>query len=252
MRHLFWLSEEQCEKIQPLLPDEVRGVPRVDDGRVLSGIIPIIKRGLPCSDGPAEYGPAQTIDNRSARWGEKGVFARLFAALLAEAATPDGLALDSTPLKVHRTAGSGRNKGGADRGIGNSRGARNSKVQAVTDQQGGPVVLALTAGQVSDFVPAQEGLAAAPKASAVMADRGYHSDQWRDCSKERGAQPVLPPKKNRKLQYRYDKILSKTRQRLERCFCRRKDFRRLATRYDRQPYLFLAALFLVSIVAFWL
>jgi transposase len=64
MRNLFWLSEEQFEKIKPLLPDDVRGVPRVDDRRVLSGIIHLIKRGLPWSDGPAEYGPAQTIYHR--------------------------------------------------------------------------------------------------------------------------------------------------------------------------------------------
>lgn len=73
MSNLFWLSEEQFEKIKPLLPDDVRGVPRVDDRRVLSGIIHVIKRGLHWSDCPAEYGPAKTIYNRYARWGEKGV-----------------------------------------------------------------------------------------------------------------------------------------------------------------------------------
>jgi transposase len=46
MSKLFWLSEEQFEKIRPLLPDDVGGVPRVDDRRVLSGIIHVIKRGL--------------------------------------------------------------------------------------------------------------------------------------------------------------------------------------------------------------
>jgi transposase len=114
------------------------------------------------------------------------------------------------------------------------------------------VVLVLTAGQVSDFVPAQECLEAAPKTAAVIADRGYDSDEWRDFIKERGANPVIPPKKNRRVQYHYDKILYRNRNRIERFFCRRKDFRRVATRYDRQPYLFLAAVFLASIVAFWL
>ena len=81
MSNLFWLSEEQFEKIKPLLPDDVRGVPRVDDRRVLSGIIHVIKRGLPWADCPAEYGPAKTIYNRYARWGEKGVFARIFVGV---------------------------------------------------------------------------------------------------------------------------------------------------------------------------
>ena len=101
-------------------------------------------------------------------------------------------------------------------------------------------------------MPARACLEAAPKAAAVIADRGYDSDALRDFIKERGAKPVIPPKKNRKVQYRYDKILYKTRNRVERFFCRLKDFRRVATRYDRQPYLFMAAVFLVSIVAFWL
>src|SRR5919202_959378 len=111
MSNLFWFSEEQFKKIQPLLPNDVRGVPRVDDRRVLSGIVHVIKHGLRWSDCPAAYGPAKTIYNRYARWGEKGVFARLFAALVAEAGTPDSLAIDSTHIKAHRTAGSGRKKG---------------------------------------------------------------------------------------------------------------------------------------------
>ena len=111
MSNLFWFSEKQFAKIQPLLPNDVRGVPRVDDRRVLSGIIHVIKHGLRWSDCPAEYGPAKTIYNRYARWSEKGVFARLFATLVAEAGSPDSLAIDSTHIKVHRTAGSGRKKG---------------------------------------------------------------------------------------------------------------------------------------------
>ena len=66
-------------------------------------------------------------------------------------------------------------KGGADRGIGSSRGGRNSKVHAVADDKDHPVFLKLTPGNVSDFVPAKECLAAAPKAKAILADRGYDS-----------------------------------------------------------------------------
>ncbi len=112
--------------------------------------------------------------------------------------------------------------------------------------------MVLTAGNVSDFVPAKECLEAAPKAASIIADRGYDSDELRDFIKERGGKPVIPPKINRNVQYRYDKALYKTRNRVERFFCRLKDFRRVATRYDRQPYTFMAAVFLASIVAFWL
>jgi transposase len=111
MSNLFWLSEEQFEKIKPLLPNDVRGVPRVDDRRVLSGIIHVIKHGLRWSDCPAEYGPAKTIYNRYARWGEKGVFSRLFAALVAEAGPPDSLAIDSTHVKFIAPPGAGVKRG---------------------------------------------------------------------------------------------------------------------------------------------
>ena len=111
MSKLFWLSEEQIEKIKPLLPNKVRGVALVDDRRVLSGIIHVIKRGLHWSDCPTEYGPAKTIYNRYARWSEKGVFARIFATLVAESGAAESLSIDSTHIKVHRTAGCGRKKG---------------------------------------------------------------------------------------------------------------------------------------------
>lgn len=112
MSGLFWLSEAQFEKIKPLLPDKMRGVKRVDDRRVLSGIIHVIKRGLHWSDCPVEYGPSKTIYNRYVRWSEKGVFACIFAALVAEGGQTDTIAIDSTHIKVHRMAGSGRKKGG--------------------------------------------------------------------------------------------------------------------------------------------
>ena len=64
MSHLFWFSQEQFAKSQPLWPNDVRGGPRVDDRRVLSGIVHVIQYGLRWSDGPAAYGPAETIANR--------------------------------------------------------------------------------------------------------------------------------------------------------------------------------------------
>ncbi len=69
------------------------------------------------------------------------------------------------------------------------------KIYAVTDQQGRPVVLALTASQVSDFIPAQVCLEAALQAAAVIADRGYNSDELRGFIKQRGAKPVIPPRR---------------------------------------------------------
>lgn len=110
----------------------------------------------------------------------------------------------------------------------------------------------MTAGNISDYVPAKACIAAAKKAKHVIADKGYDSDDLRKFIRKRGAKPVIPSRKNRKKKRRYNKKIYKTRNRVERFFCRLKDFRRVATRYDRHPYTFMAAVFLASIVAFWI
>ena len=106
----FWLSEEQFSKIKPLLPNKPRGVPRVDDQRVLSGIIFCLQRGYRWSDVPPEYGPAKTLYNRYKRWSEAGVFERIFEALARGGADPDTLMIDASHVKTHRIAANGVKK----------------------------------------------------------------------------------------------------------------------------------------------
>ena len=106
----FWLTEEQFNKIKPLLPNKPRGVPRVDDRRVISGIIFCLKRGYRWSDVPAEYGPAKTLYNRYKRWSEAGVFGQIFEALAAERADLSTLMIDASHIKAHRIAAGGVKK----------------------------------------------------------------------------------------------------------------------------------------------
>jgi len=106
----FWLSEEQFNKIKPLLPDKSRGVPRVDDQRVLSGIIFCLQRGYRWSDVPSEYGPAKTLYNRYKRWSEAGVFAEIFECLAREGADLSVLMIDASHVKTHRIAANGVKK----------------------------------------------------------------------------------------------------------------------------------------------
>ncbi len=101
----FWLSEEQLARIQPYFPRS-HGVPRVDDRKVISGIIHVIRNGLRWRDAPAVYGPHKTLYNRFIRWSKMGVFEQIFAALVAENGPPDRLMIDATHLKAHRTASS--------------------------------------------------------------------------------------------------------------------------------------------------
>ena len=110
MTDLFWLSGAQLERIEPYFPLS-HGVPRVDDHRVVSGIVFVIKNGLRWRDAPKEYGPHKTLYNRFIRWSRMGVFDRIFASLAGQARAPDRLIIDSTHLKAHRTAASLLKKG---------------------------------------------------------------------------------------------------------------------------------------------
>jgi putative transposase len=110
MTNLFWLSERQFNRIEPYFPLS-HGVPRVDDRRVISGIVFVIKNGLRWRDAPKEYGPHKTLYNRFIRWSRMGVFDRIFAELARLAGKPERLIIDSTHLKAHRTAASLFKKG---------------------------------------------------------------------------------------------------------------------------------------------
>ena len=110
MSNLFWLSAAQMRRIEPCFPLS-HGVPRVDDRRVISGIIFVIRNGLRWRDAPKDYGPHKTIYNRFVRWSRLGVFNRIFAELVCKGGRSERLMIDATHLKAHRTAASLLKKG---------------------------------------------------------------------------------------------------------------------------------------------
>jgi transposase len=105
---VFWLSEEQFARLAPLLPDDTRGVPRVDDRRVISGIVHVLRSGCRWKDAPAAYGPHKTLYNRFVRWAAKGVWADIFRHLAKAGGPPAALMLDATHVKVQRAAAGGK------------------------------------------------------------------------------------------------------------------------------------------------
>ena len=107
----FLLSEEQMSVISPFFP-LAHGIPRVDDRRVVSGIVYVIRNGLQWRDAPKGYGPHKTLYNRFFRWSLMGVFDRIFMSLVEEGGKPDRLMVDATHLKAHRTSASLMKKGG--------------------------------------------------------------------------------------------------------------------------------------------
>ena len=109
MAEFFWFSDAQWARIEPLLPTDTRGKVRVDDRRVLSGIVHALKHGGRWADCPREiYGPKKTLYNRFVRWAERGIWEGIFSALAGGDDAPDRLFIDSSCIKVHRCAGGGK------------------------------------------------------------------------------------------------------------------------------------------------
>ena len=172
MSDLYWLTDEQMARLQPFFPKS-HGKPRVDDRRVLSGIVFVNRNGLRWCDAPKDYGPHKTLYN-------------------------------------------------------------------------------MTAGQVSDYTGAAALRDDLPKAQWLLGDRGYDADWFRDALQAKGIEPCIPGRKSRLEPVRYDKRRYRRRSRIEIMFGRLKDWRRVATRYDRCPTVFFSAVALAATVIFWL
>ena len=128
----------------------------------------------------------------------------------------------------------------------------NSKLHAVCDGMGRPVVMLLSEGQMSDYKGVRLIVNDLPLAKHLLADRGYDADWFREALEGKGIKPCTPSKKNRKIQITYDKTLYKQRHKVENMFGKLKDWRRVATRYDRCAHTFFSAICIAAIVIFYL
>jgi transposase len=189
IRDYFWLNDDQFSRLEPLLPTDTRGVARVDDRRVISGIIHVLKSGGRWADAPEVYGPRKTLYNRFVRWG---------------------------------------------------------------DGECRPLAFLLTGGQVADCTAGSLLLEQMPPSPILLGDKGYDSNAIRRQVEERGAMPNIPPKVNRRWKNCFSPYLYRDRNAIERMFGRLKDFRRIATRYDRLAINYLAAVCLAATVCYWL
>jgi len=122
----------------------------------------------------------------------------------------------------------------------------------VCDGDGRPRLLRLTAGQVSDFTGAALLIDDFPAANHLLADKGYDATWFREALDAKGICPCIPSRKNRKQKVPYNKILYKQRHKVENMFAKLKDWRRIATRYDRCSHTFFSAICIAAIVIWWL
>ncbi len=240
----YELTDDEWTAIKALLPNKPRGVPRVNDRRVLNGIFWVLRSGAPWRDLPRNFGPYTTCYNRFVRWRRAGVWAKILNALAA----PHDAAvqmIDTSIVRVHQHGACINHSN--RQSIGRSRGGLTSKIHALVDTNGLPVRLALSAGEAHDNRLAGKLLSRIQPGSMLLADRGYDADWIRELAMKKGAWANIPPKSNRTSPICFSPYLYRARNRVERFFNSIKQCRRIATRYDKLAANYLAFVQLASI-----
>lgn len=241
-RHQFPL--DLFQRIEHLLPGRrgQHGGVAKDNSNFLNAVWYLAKTGIPWRDLPERFGLWDTIYQRFNRWSKKGVWQRIYAAVQ----DPDleWLMLDSTVIRAHPHA-AGMNTKENDQALGYSRGGFGTKIHLATDSLGNPVTITLSPGQDADISHA-EALLGQHEAEAVLADKGYDSDAFAATVEKRGAEVVIPSRKNRTKPREYDKVVYKERNKVERCVGALKQCRRVATRYEKTARNFLGMVVLAA------
>lgn len=253
MPHRHALRDEDWDRIKDLLPGRTgqRGAPAKDNRLFVDAVLWIAKTGAPWRDLPERFGKWNTAWRRFDRWARKGVWQKLFG--IFQDGDLEWLILDSTVVRAHpHAAGARKSSGGqAAQSLGRSRGGFGTKVHAAVSGLLLPVALLLSAGQKADVSYAKALLAEVPataEVKVVIADKGYDSKAVVEAVEGRGAEAVIPSLSNRKEQRAYDKERYKDRNLAERFWHKVKQFRRVATRYEKTGRNFLAFVQVASLI----
>ncbi|MFE5509614.1 IS5 family transposase [Streptomyces sp. NPDC056529] len=273
------LTDVEWEALSGLLPRSSSGRPRVDDRRVLNGIVWKLRTGSAWRDVPERYGSWRTLYTRFRRWALDGTFTRMLAVVQAEkdaAGDIDWLvSVDSTVARAHQHAAGARKKGRSrgtkygDHALGRSRGGLTTKIHLACDGRGRPFGFVLTGGNtadctrfedVMDTIKVRRAGSGRPRTRPdhVLGDKGYSSRKIRAYLRKRGIGHTIPERRdqraNRTRRGRdggrpcaFDKQLYKKRNVVERCFNRLKQYRAIATRYDKTRESYQAAITIASL-----
>jgi len=242
------LSDEEWAIIQPLLLQKSRGVLRVDDRRVINGILWRFRTGAPWRDVPERYGPRTTLYNRFVRWRAAGVWDRFLDAV-SKAYDGDIVMIDSSCVRVHQHgAAVKRGAGDRRRWLHGTFSWRADHEDPRPRRRGGPSRQADPHRRTGGRRARRRALAA-PRRARRHADRRPCLRHERHPGRGRRARAWanIPPRVIRKDGFAFSARVYKQRNLIERFFNRIKHFRGLATRYDRSPDNFLAALKLAAI-----
>ena len=188
-QQLYWLNDAEWQRLELAY--------RVDDRRVISGIVHMLRSGARWRDCPPDYGPYTRVYNRFNRWSRQGIWLMMFKAVTGTTGVLSAAASDSSHVKAHRSAAGG--KGGAfDEAIGRSRGGRTTTIHALSDALGRPRVLLIAPGNVHDVMMAPQLLKAAGPIKRLLADKAYDTNNLRRLLAEHGIEAVIPSIARRK------------------------------------------------------
>ncbi|MGW2865300.1 IS5 family transposase [Streptomyces sp. NPDC001205] len=268
------LSDAEWEFVRPLLPVSSRGRKRLDDRKVLNGIVWKFRTGVAWRDVPERYGSWATLHTRFRRWAREGTFERMLRSAQAKvdaAGDIDWLvSVDSTVVRAHQHAAGARKGGHRSPALGRSRGGLTSKIHLACDGLGRPLAFTLTGGNTNDctqFTAVMEAIRVPRigpgrprvRPAHVLGDKGYSSKAIRTWLRRRGIGHTIPERadqvRNRARRGRrggrpprFDKGLYTQRNIVERCFNRLKQWRGIATRYDKTAESYQAAVTLASLL----
>ncbi|MBY4641082.1 IS5 family transposase [Gluconacetobacter entanii] len=244
----YGLRDDQWERIKDLLPgrEGYVGGTAADNRLFVEAVLYRYRAGIPWRDLPARFGDWKNVHRRLRRWCESGVIERIFRHLAADHDN-EYMMIDSTIVRAHQHSAGALKKGARNQAIGRSRGGLTTKIHAICDALGNPVEFGITSGQDADITQA-EPLLENIDPNAFLADKAYDADRLIDRLIQRGITPVIPPKRNRTTRRKTDFSLYCERNLVERFFNKLKQFRAIATRYDKLKSTFLAAVQFASII----
>lgn len=227
------LSDELWTLIQGILPKEGSlkgGRPPGDVRTFINAIHWIVRTGAPWRALPERFGSWKTVYSRFRRWQQKGFWEGIMN-LLTPSADMEYVMIDGSYIHAHKhSTGAKRSLG--DQAIGRSRGGLTTKLHAVTDALGYLIRFVITGGQCADVTMAPLLLEPYSRCG-VLADKGYDSDILLEQIQRQNCTATIPGKRNRVKHHEIDRHLYKERHLIENFFCKIKEFRRIATRYDK-------------------
>ena len=243
------LTDEAWAEIAPILTaikSRAGSPPVLSDRMFIDAVLYLARPGTPWRDLPEEFGHWDAVYNRFRRWERRGLWRQLW----------ERLQTDVSPRTRHHCARPSarrwrikKNGGHAAQALGRSRGGLSTKIHAGCRDERTGIAVVLTAGHCHEspvFATVLAQVPPEPPLTHAIMDKGYDSDRIREQLLAQDIVPVIPPKSNRREPLDYNKDLYKLREKVERFFNKLKQFRRIATRYEKLSQTFLAFIHLVA------